>query len=171
MAATAVVVLVVGVVVYKAFEGPPSDGAVVFEMPGSTDADLTAGDWALYSPQNDDNTYFVASEDEVSVDGPGVVAERSTVSFFSDTTKVEIDGVEYEIFMYLDVPTTGRYTIDIVGDGEPGPVAVARYDDDELVGWVLVISVVVAVPLFLAGIVTLVVGLVLRGVGRRRAAA
>jgi hypothetical protein len=175
MVATAVLALVVAIVVYRTFEGPPSDGAVVFAMPGSTSADLTAGDWALYSPKNDDNTYYVADEDEVSVEGPGVVGKRSTIGFFSDQTDVELDGVTYQVFMRLDVPADGAYTIDVAEDPvaprTPSPVAVARYDGDDVVGWWLVISILVAVPLGLIGFVTLLVGIVLRAVGRRRAAA
>jgi hypothetical protein len=77
--------------------------------------------------------------------------------------------------MRLDVPADGAYTIDVAADPvdprTPSPVAVARYDGDEVVGWWLVISILVAVPLGLIGFVTLLVGLVLRMAGRRRTAA
>ena len=157
---------------WLALSGPSSDDAVVFEMPGSVTADLSAGEWALYS-QEVDGTQKVAYGNQVSVEGPGEVTPDETFGFYSDTTTIDVDGTSYTVFVRLDVPTDGSYRITVAdGATDPGtPVVLGHYDRDETLGLVVVLGILAGALLGAAGLVTSIVGLVLRGSGRRRTAA
>jgi hypothetical protein len=160
------------IVAWLALSGPSADGAVVFEMPGTVTADLEAGDWALYS-QEVDGSQKVAYGNQVSIDGPGQVPTEATFGFYRDPTTIGVDGTTYHVFLRLDVPTDGSYRITVAdGSTDPGtPVVLGRYDRDETLGLVVVVGILAGVLLGGAGLVTAIVGLVLRGAGRRRAAA
>jgi hypothetical protein len=160
------------IVAWLALSGPSADGAVVFEMPGTVTADLDAGDWALYSREVD-GSQKVAYGSQVSIDGPGEVTTEETFGFYSDATTIEVDGTTYHVFLRLDVPADGRYRITVAdGSTDPGtPVVVGRYDRDETLGLVVVVGILAGALLGAAGMVTAIVGLVLRSAGRRRAAA
>ena len=160
------------IVAWLALSGPSTDGAVVFEMPGTVTADLDAGDWALYS-QEVDGSQKVAYGSQVSIEGPGEVATEETFGFYSDTTTIEVDDTTYHVFLRLDVPTTGGYRITIAdGSTDPGtPVVLGRYDRDETLGLVVVIGILAGAVLGGVGLVTAIVGAVLRAAVRRRAAA
>lgn len=149
--------------------GPDSDGAVVFEMPGSTSATMTEGDWALYS-QEVDGTQQVAYVDDITVTGPEEVGVESTVGFFEDTTSITVDGTDYQVFARLDVPTDGTYDVAITEASATTTVVLGQYTTDDNLALVVLGVVVGGVLLGAAGFVTLVVGLILRSRGRQGAA-
>ncbi|MCB0895214.1 MAG: hypothetical protein H6529_14290 [Nocardioides sp.] len=146
--------------------GPSSDDAVVFEMPGSATAELTAGDWGLYS-QEVDGSQHVAQPSDITFTGPGDVTVESTYGFFSDDTSIDVDGTSYVVFARLDVPADGTYDVDIANASADTTVVLGHYTTDDTLGWVVVVAVLGGVLLGGAGFVTLVVGLVLRARGRR----
>lgn len=164
----AVVAIGGAVLAWQVWGGPSSDGAVAFEMPGSTTADLTAGDWALYSEEVD-GTQHVAYPRDISVTGPGDVGVESAIGFYEDTTSVELDGTTYQVFARLDVPTDGSYDVTVRSASERTTAVIGHYETDDTLGWVVVLTVVGAILLMLAGVVTLGTGLVLRARGRQAA--
>ena len=154
------------VVAWLVLGGTDNDDAVVFEMPGSTTAELSEGEWALYS-QEIAGTQHVAQADDISVTGPGDVGVESTFGFFSDDTSIEVDGTTYVVFARLTVPADGSYEVDIADATAGTPVVLGHYPTGETLIWVVFLTVLGGMLLGTAGFVTLVVGVVLRIRGRR----
>lgn len=167
----ATLAIVGSVVTWILFMGPSSDGAQVFRMPGSTTVDLSEGTWGLYS-QEIGGTQDVANVDNVTVEGPGEVAVESTYGFFSDETSVDVDGTTYTVFMRMEVPADGTYDVSVGSDylEEPVPVVVAQYTTDDALAYTLIFVIAGSMLLGTAGLVTTVVGVILRVRGRRAAA-
>lgn len=167
----AALAIVASVAVWIVFVGPSDDGARVFEMPGSTTVDLTEGTWALYSEEIR-GSQSVANVDNVTVAGPGEVELETTYGFFSDDTTVDVDGTTYTVFMRMEVPADGTYDLDVGSDylEEPVPVVVAQYTTDDALVITLVVVIAGSMLLGTAGLVTTVVGVVLRARGRRATA-
>jgi hypothetical protein len=153
------------------FGGTDSDGAEVFSMPGSVTADLTEGDWALYSEEVGGSQH-VAYPDDVTVDGPGEVEVEQTFGFYSDTTTIDVDGTAYTVFARLDVPEDGSYDVTIVDDTADGetPVVIGQYPNHDVLAIAIIVVVLGSMLIGAAGLVVLIVGLVMRTRGRRATA-
>ena len=165
----AALAIIAAVVSWQVFSGTSTEGAVVFEMPGSTSADLTAGEWALYSLEVG-GSQPVADSGDISVTGPGEVAVENTYGFFADDTSIEVDGTTYVVFARLDVPADGSYEVAIT-DANDSPVVLGHYPTGEALIWTVFVAVLGGILLGTAGFVTLIVGVVLRIRGKRRLAA
>ena len=157
------------VAAYFIFGKTSTDGAQLASMPGSFSAELTAGEWALYS-EVIGGSRAVANADEVTIEGPGEVTKETTYGFFSDTTTIDFEGTEYEVFMRLDVPEDGTYEFDIVQEFAEGedPVVIGQYPDHDLLATFVVWTVVVSIPLGIIGFVVFLVGLILWLTGRSK---
>ena len=100
----------------------------------------------------------------------GEVTKETTYGFFSDTTTIDFEGTEYEVFMRLDVPEDGTYEFDIVQEFAEGevPVVIGQYPDHDLLAAFVVWTVVVSIPLGIIGFVVFLVGLILWLTGRSK---
>lgn len=154
---------------YFLFVGTSTEDAEIVTMPGSFSKELTAGEWAFYS-EVVGGSRAVANTDEVTIEGPGEVTVKTTYGFFSDTTKIDFEGTEYEVFMRLDVPEDGTYEIAIkpeFADGED-PVVIGHYPDHDLLAGFVVYTVVASVPLGFIGFIVTLVGLIMWLTGRSK---
>ena len=172
MMVAAAVAIAGSIVGWLVLAGPSDDDAVVFEMPGAVTTELTAGRWALYSEEVG-GRQKVAYRDQVAIDGPGEVTTEERFGIRGDPTTIGVDGTTYHVFLRLDVPADGSYRIAVAdGSRDPGtPVVVGHYDDDGGLAVVVILGVLGGMLLGAAGLVTAIVGLVLRSRGRRPVAA
>ena len=168
MMVVAAVTIAGSIVAWLALAGPSDADAVVFQMPGTVTAELTRGEWALYSREVG-GRQKVAYGDQVAIDGPAQVRTEERFGFASDPTTIGVGGTTYHVFLRMDVPADGSYRI-AVADGSSyrgTPVVVGHYDDDGGLASAVVVGVLVGVLLGAAGLVTAVTGLALRPRGRR----
>lgn len=156
------------VAAYFLFGGTSTEDAELVAIPGSFSKELTAGDWAFYS-EVDGGSQQVADTDDVTIEGPGEVGVKTTYGFYSDTTKIDFEGTEYEVFMRLDVPEDGTYEFTAASiDDTPFPAVIGHYPDHDLLAGFVVYTVVASIPLGIIGFVVTIIGLIMWLTGRTK---